>query len=244
MQSASGRCTRSPKPKLFRKSRLVLSFCPNKKRTFVFLLNPEAAPTYVLCVARRALRPSADRILAAAETLFATNGYGDVSLRQLIAAAGVSTTAFYARFDSKDAVLEKLVEQLFTDLYTEATKALPQAKNLEDGIERGIEILCDRFGPRKSLVRLVIAETGSVAGLLEKRRSSYAMLVGFLSHYLRALQTRGRIHVTDPEAMAWALVGALEMQLTRWAVWDELDLDQLRAQLLGVSRAILPEERS
>lgn len=192
---------------------------------------------------RRAVKPSADRILAAAETLFATNGYGDISLRQLIAASGVSTTAFYARFDSKDAVLEKLVEQLFSDLYEEATKALPLAKNLEDGIERGIEILCDRFGPRKSLVRLVIAETGSVAGLLEKRRGSYAMLVGFLGHYLRALQTRGRIEVTDPDAMAWALVGALEMQLTRWAVWDELDLDQLRVKLLAVSRAILPKER-
>ena len=40
-------------------------------------------------------------ILAAAEALFATTGYGEVSLRQLMAAAGVSTTAFYARFDSK-----------------------------------------------------------------------------------------------------------------------------------------------
>ena len=93
-------------------------------------------------------------------------------------------------------------------------------------------------------MRLVIAETGSVAGLLEKRRGSYAMLVGFLDHYLRALQTRGRIALDDPDAMAWALVGALEMQLTRWAVWDELDLDQLRASRLGVSLAILPKERS
>jgi len=195
-------------------------------------------------VARRALRPSADRILAAAEALFATKGYGEVSLRQLIAAAGISTTAFYARFDSKDAVLHALSEQLFNDLQREAAKAMPLARNLDDGIERGIEILCAQFAPRRPLVRLVISEMGSVAPTAASRKKSYAMLVAFLAHYLKALATRGRIEVSDPVATAWALVGALEMQFVRWAVWDELDIDQLRAQLLAVARAILPRERT
>lgn len=192
---------------------------------------------------RRALRPSADRILVAAEQLFATRGYSDVSLRQLMSAAGVSTTAFYARFDSKAAVLDKLAEQLFADLHAEAMEQLDKVKSFADGIERGVDILCARFAPRKALVRLVIAESGSVAPTLEIRKKSYAMLVGFLAHYLRALTQRGRIDVSDPEGMAWALVGALEMQVVRWAVWDELDVDGLRAQLLVVARAILPVER-
>lgn len=194
-------------------------------------------------MARRALRPSADRILAAAEALFATNGYGDVSLRQLIAAAGISTTAFYARFDSKDAVFNALSERLFSDLHQETAKALPLTKNLDDGIERGIDILCTQFAPRKPLIRLVIAETGSVTPTLAIRKKSYTMLVGFLAHYLRALAARGRIDCADPEGTSWALVGALEMQFVRWAVWDELDTDQLRVHLLRVARAILPKER-
>ena len=189
-------------------------------------------------------RPSADRILASAEALFATKGYGDVSLRQLIAAAGVSTTAFYARFDSKAAVLNTLTERLFAELHQEAARALPLARSLDDGIERGIEILCSRFAPRKPLVRLVIAETGSVAPTLAIRKQSYTMLVGFLAHYLRALAARGRIDIADADATAWALVGALEMQFVRWAVWDELDIDQLRVNLMGVAHAILPKERT
>ena len=43
--------------------------------------------------ARRTARPSVDRILESAEDVFAKLGYGEVSLRQLMAAAGVSTTA-------------------------------------------------------------------------------------------------------------------------------------------------------
>src|SRR5262245_37410262 len=100
-------------------------------------------------MARRALRdkPSADRILTAAETLFANKGYGEVSLRQLISAAGVSTTAFYARFDSKAAVLDTLTERLFAELQLEAAMSLRNVPNFRSGIERGVDILCARFGP-------------------------------------------------------------------------------------------------
>jgi AcrR family transcriptional regulator len=197
-------------------------------------------------MARRALRdkPSADRILTAAETLFANRGYGEVSLRQLISAAGVSTTAFYARFDSKAAVLDTLTERLFAELQLEAAMTLRNVRNFANGIERGVDILCARFGPRKALVRLVIAESGSLAPTLSTRRKSYAMLAGFLAHYFKVLADRGRISVADPNALAWALVGALEMQLIRWAVWDELELDQLRDELLAVAHAILPKEKS
>ena len=195
---------------------------------------------------RRAVKPkpSADRILSAAEALFADRGYGEVSLRQLIAAAGVSTTAFYARFDSKAAVLDTLTERLFAELQLEAATALRHVRDLAEGIERGVDLLCASFAPRKPLVRLIIAESGSLSAMLSMRRKSYAMLAGFLAHYFELLAERGRITAPDPAALAWALVGALEMQIVRWAVWDELDITQLRQQLLAVARAILPAERT
>jgi len=177
---------------------------------------------------RRAARPSADRILGAAEQVFATHGYGDVSLRQLIAAAGVSTTAFYARFDSKSAVLDTLAERLFTELHAEARRSLRDTGGVEDGIARGIELLCAKLGPRKALVRMILSEVGAHA----VRQRSYALLAAFLASRLKAF--------ADPESLAWAIIGALEIQVTRWAVWDELELPALRTQLLATARAILP----
>src|SRR6185436_4297748 len=140
-------------------------------------------------------KPSVERILEAAEGLFAESAYGDISLRQLIAAAGISTTAFYARFDSKEAVLDQLTESLFRGLQLEAATALRSVKNLDEGIERGVDILVDRFASRKSLVRLVIAESGSLGPTSSMRRKSYVMLVGFMAHYFKALNERGRIEV-------------------------------------------------
>lgn len=189
---------------------------------------------------RRAARPSADHILEAAEALFAAKGYGEVSLRQLIAECGVSTTAFYARFESKEAVMAELTARLFAELHAEAPGVLAQARDLEAGIERGVDLLCDKFAPRKALVRLILSEAGSSPAAVEARRRAYGVLAAFLAHRLAALGERTGHPLPDPPALAWALVGALEIQIVRWAVWDEIDLATLRAQLRAAARVILP----
>ena len=188
---------------------------------------------------RRTAKPSAVRILEAAEQVFAERGYAEVSLRQLIAAAGVSTTAFYARFDSKEAVMAALTSRLFGELYADAPGVLDRARDLESGIVLGVELLCERFAPRQALVRMILAETGASKAAVDARRRAYTVLAGFLAARLRGLK---RVTVRDPDALAWALVGALEVQVTRWAVWDEIDLTTLRAQLIAGARAILPDE--
>jgi len=189
-------------------------------------------------------KPSADRILEAAEDVFARFGYGEVSLRQLMAAAGVSTTAFYARFDSKEAVMAALTTRLFGELYADAPGVLDRARDLAEGIDVGVDLLCDRFERRRPLVRLILSEAGSATAAVAARRRAYNLLAGFLAQRLAALAQRKHVALADPEALAWALVGALEIQIVRWAVWDEIDTPTLRAQLRAAARAILPPMES
>ncbi len=201
---------------------------------------------------RRAFKPSSDGILEAAEAAFAKHGYHELSLRQLISATRVSTTAFYARFESKEAVLAALTSRLFGELHADAPGALSKARDLESGIELGVDLLCDRLGPRKALVRLILSEAGSSQTAMNARRDSYGLLAAFLAMQLGALNERKRSsterasedrtarRVPDPEALAWALIGALEIQVIRWAVWDQIDVSALRTQLVRAARAILP----
>lgn len=194
--------------------------------------------------ARRAFKPSSDGILETAETAFAKHGYNELSLRQLISASRVSTTAFYARFDSKEAVLAALTSRLFSELHADAPAALSKARDLASGIELGVDLLCERLGPRKALVRLILSEAGSSPAAMTARRDSYAMLAAFLAMRFASLNERKRIAVADPEALAWALIGALEIQFVRWAVWDQIDLPALRAQLSRAALAILPRSEN
>src|SRR5688572_9927341 len=187
---------------------------------------------------RKTAKPSADRILEAAEECFAKHGYAEVSLRQLMAAAAVSTTAFYARFDSKEAVMAALTTRLFGELYADAPAVLDRARDLETGIVLGVDLMCDRFAPRQALVRMILSETGASKAAVDARRRAYTILAAFLAARLRGLP---KLAARDADALAWALVGALEVQVTRWAVWNEIDLPTLRAQLVAAARAILPE---
>jgi AcrR family transcriptional regulator len=184
----------------------------------------------------RRSKPSADRILESAEAVFEKHGYAQVSLRQLMAAAGVSTTAFYARFDSKEAVMAALVTRLFGELYAAAPSVLDPTRDLETGIERGVDLLCEQFAPHKALVKMILSEAGSATVAVDARRNAYNMLAAFLAARIAQFK---RWRSSDPAALAWALVGALEIQIVRWAVWNELELDQLRDQLRASARAVL-----
>lgn len=186
---------------------------------------------------KRATKPSADGILDAAERVLAEVPYAEVSLRALMSAAQVSTTAFYARFDSKEAVVAALTARLFAELHQGAPSVLDGARDLETGIERGVDLLCERFARRKPLVRLILAEAGGATAAMEARQIEYHLLAAFLAMRIAALK---KLKVPDPQALAWALIGALEIQIVRWAVWNEIDLPTLRAQLISVARAILP----
>src|SRR5690242_1751800 len=85
-QIASGRYSSPPAGNVPENCRNYMVF-GRRKTNVCFFVDPARGFAVCVCapMAKRALRPSADRILAAAEQLFATRGYGDVSLRQLMA---------------------------------------------------------------------------------------------------------------------------------------------------------------
>jgi AcrR family transcriptional regulator len=190
-------------------------------------------------------KPSHDRILAAAERVFAERGFGSTSLRDLMAAAECSTTAFYARFASKEAVLEALVRQLLTDLHDAAAAELPRAKTLVAGWDVGVDVLVDTVRDRKGLVRVALTEAGQEPAARAVLRQAYGLLAALLAAQLERPSRRKAGAGRDvARARAWALVGALTMQVTRWAVFEELADDALADALRDVARPLLPARRA
>jgi AcrR family transcriptional regulator len=188
-------------------------------------------------------RPSEDQILAAAERVFGERGYGDTSLRDLLSAAEVSTTAFYARFASKEAVLAELVQRLLVDLHDAAARALPRARDVATGWDEGVDLLVAALSGRRGLVRVALTDAARVPGPREALSGAYAMLAMLMAQQLSRQAARGRIDVADPEALAWAIVGAMKLQVVRWAVFEQLDDAQLADQLRRCARALLPKAK-
>ena len=59
------------------------------------------------------------RILRAAERLFAEHGYSGVSLRSIMAEAGVNTAAIHYHFGSKEGLLRAIFEMRVTPMNTD-----------------------------------------------------------------------------------------------------------------------------
>jgi AcrR family transcriptional regulator len=220
-----------------------------KKRTFAFFVAPGAFccqcspvprnPAKEKTPAKRA-RPSADAILEASAAAFAEHGYGETSLRQLLSRSGVSTTAFYARFASKEEVLRALVLRLLAELETAARVELAQAKGLSDGFERGVNVLFSVLAPQRKLVRILLTEAAASPDVAAALGDLFGGLAAFLASLLTSLDRPGDVARVDAEAVAWSVVGALHMQVLRWAVYEQVKTTELRAQLGAVARSFLP----
>ena len=180
-------------------------------------------------------RPDAGRILDSSGRVFARRGYAHTSLRQLMAAARVSTTAFYARFASKEEVLRALVRRLLDELDARTRRDLALAQGIEDGFRRGVESLVAVLGPQRELVRVALTEAAVSPEVTASLGERYAGLAALLSGQIGALARHGAVAVVDPDALAWSLVGALHMQILRWAVYRQLDTEALVPALHAVA---------
>ncbi len=185
----------------------------------------------------RPVMVSKDQILDAAERAFSERSYGETSLRQLIAEAGVSTTAFYARYESKEAVFTALVTRLMNDLFAAASKVLPSAKSPAEGIEVGIGVLVQALGRHPRVATLALSEGSSIPAVRDTMQRAFDSLVQLLTPLLPG---GGEGESDDNHALTWALVGALYMQIVRWAVVAAVSFGELHGELVRAARVHLP----
>lgn len=185
-------------------------------------------------------RPTADGILDAAARVFAAQGFGRTSLRTLIEASQMSTTAFYARFPSKDAVLAALVERVVGSIAASFIATIAQARDIATGFDRGVDALVDALGQHRDVARVALGEGAGSAPVRATLLAGYQQLAALLAASLQVVVDRGRIAAVDVDALAWALVGALQIHVVRWAVFADLDDEGLRRALRATAKTLLP----
>lgn len=180
-----------------------------------------------------------ERILAAAEGLFAEQGFGETSLRQLIERAEISPTAFYARFPSREAVVEALVLRVLGELYAMAAEVTATAKSLDEGIELGVKGLVRTLNAHKVAVRLALTEGAAIPSVRRALHEALSRQAALISSRLAKLGAKGKSREVDAEVLGWSLVGAMTMQVQRWVVFEELGPRKAADALARTARSLL-----
>jgi AcrR family transcriptional regulator len=177
------------------------------------------------------------RLLDAAEQVFAPLGYHDASIVKITEAAGVAQGTFYLYFSSKKEIFEDLVR----DLNRRVRHAMKEASS------RGTTRLESELLGFGAYFRFMTEHPG-LYGIIrqaefvspEMLRYHYDKLSEGYIEGLRGAMARGETAPLDPEVTAWTLMAAGEMIGMRWILWGDGEIpEHVEQELARIVRGVL-----
>jgi AcrR family transcriptional regulator len=122
---------------------------------------PAATPVFTAQTARptQAGERTAERILDAAEALFAERGYNGASLRDVATRVGVRPPSLYNHFASKDALYAAVLERGLGPLVERLAQSVAAPAGESDDPGRLVSDVMEILARRPGLPRLVLHET-------------------------------------------------------------------------------------
>jgi len=186
------------------------------------------------------------RILEAAVNVFASKGYHDTKVDDIVAESNTSKGSFYFYFPSKQEIFLALVDS-FADLLESRLRARVQAET--SGVARvdlALRVCLETFGQYRGLAKIALVQATGLGHVFEeKRRAVNDRFIAFIKKNLDEAIAEGGIPALDTEVAACAWIGALNEIVLRWVYTGQPDpvraLPSLRRLLL--QSVGIPEEK-
>jgi AcrR family transcriptional regulator len=189
------------------------------------------------------------RLLEAAETVFADQGYHEASIVKITERAGIGLGTFYLYFDSKQSIFEALVIDLNRRVRHSMSEAMEGARSRLEAERAGFAGFF-RFTAAHPALYRVVREAEFVSP--ETLRLHYTRIVEGYEAGLRTAQRAGDVdpHL-DPAVAAWALMGMGELIGMRFLLWErdadgkppaELDPAVFDAMARFIDNALAPRD--
>jgi AcrR family transcriptional regulator len=158
------------------------------------------------------------RLIEAAEQVFAQVGYHDASIVKITEAAGVAMGTFYLYFRGKKEIFDELLRDLNRRVRHAMSEASSQGKTRLEQEVLGFKGFF-RFTAEHPALYRVIRQAEFVSP--EMLRYHYEKLSTGYIEGLRAAAERGEVGEIDAEVSAWALMAAGELIGMRWILWEK-----------------------
>lgn len=162
---------------------------------------------------RETTASSRDRLLAAAKTLFAHNGYEQTSTASIARDAGTSESQLVRYFGSKAGLLEAIFNESWKDLNEEISRTVATADSGRAAILGILGILIEAFGRDHELAVLFLLEGRRIRGTAHEVMQSrgFIQFAALLQQLIQQAQKdRSFRNNFSPAAIESALVGAAE----------------------------------
>jgi AcrR family transcriptional regulator len=178
------------------------------------------------------------RILDAAEVVFAQKGYHRAGVEDIIRAANSSKGGFYFHFPSKQGIFLALIDALAPKLMGAVDLAIAHQPTAAGKVDAALHTVLEQFSRHRRLSKILLVEAvGLGHGFDEKILAIRGQFAGLIQRYLDLAVAEGAIAPLDSEVAAHAWFGAINEVVVRWLILhDPAPLEQaaptLRALLL------------
>lgn len=183
-------------------------------------------------LSRSALRRQREReqrlqtILAAAEALFAREGYHKTGMERIADEAEVSVGTVYFYFRNKEDLLLQLLDQTGYELRDLLGDAFRNAGGTLEGLRRAGMVFFEEFCPRHpDKIAIVFRESAGQSELVEARRKKiFDKLIADVEGALQEVARRGGRKFRTPasaEVVAASILGMFERLSYHYLIWRE-----------------------
>ncbi|HUX40330.1 MAG TPA: TetR/AcrR family transcriptional regulator [Rectinemataceae bacterium] len=186
------------------------------------------------------------RILEAAASVFASKGYHDTRVEDIVAASGSSKGGFYFHWPSKEKIFLSLVDTFAELLEQRLLARLAETRGGVERLDAALQVCVETFGKYRALAKIALVQAAGLGRAFDaKRHEVEDRFVAIISENLAAAMADGSIPAVEPEIAARVWMGALDGIVMRWIQTGSPDpeaaLPSLRAMLL---RSVgVPENR-
>ena len=178
------------------------------------------------------------RILEAAEEVFAEKGYHGAVVDDIVQAADTSKGGFYFHFPNKQGIFLALMEALTPRLISAAERAIAQETEPVAKLDAALRTVLETFSRHRRLSKILLIEAvGLGHGFEEKLMEVRAQFASVIQKYLDQAVEEGAIAPVDTKVTSFAWLGAVNEIVMRWVVIGDPErledvLPALRALLL------------
>ncbi|WP_291808400.1 TetR/AcrR family transcriptional regulator [Limnobacter sp.] len=182
------------------------------------------------------------RLLAAALELFARQGYARTTIEALCSEAKVTARHFYQLFDSREAILRALYDNIIADLRAGVLKAMSAPNlSLSEQIPLAVSAMVHHYLEDTRHARVGVLEVVGVSPQMEaRRREAIHDMAGLIEAYLGSLVERGDLPKRNYHLVSVALVGGINELLAEWLTLENPpDIPELSEEIINILNALI-----
>ena len=179
-----------------------------------------------------------ERIMEAAEAVFAEKGYHDAAMDEIVRRTDMSKGGLYFHFPSKERLFFAVMDHLADRLIDRVSGAVERRQGAVERLDAALETAMDILTKRRRLAKLLLVQGYSMGNPFEKKRMEiFTRFASLIRDNLELAVREGVIPPQNTEIAAFVWAGAINEVLIRWVYTGEPDpmkeaLPVLRRMLL------------